>query len=278
MYRVQNVGGRDRFPAVCAVFLLLILALCLGAAPADEGKRVALIIGNDAYSIRPLQNAVNDARAMEKALREAGFRTILKENATKATMEEATAELLDAVGPGDTVLFFYAGHAIQIQNENVLIPVDFESARSLIQAKLKSFSLATVFDYLKQSRAKKSIVVIDACRSNPVREQYSLQGGLAIPANAGKESYIAFSTSPNAVATDNPDGKNSWFTEALSNQIGNPGLTIDEVFTRVRQHVEKATGGAQTPWSQTSLTTAVLLPPSQGRRGADRGRPDRQVV
>jgi tetratricopeptide (TPR) repeat protein len=221
-------------------------------------------VGNDAYSIKPLQNAVNDVRLMNKALMTAGFRTIVRENANKAVMEQAAAEFLQAIGPGDTALFFYAGHAVQIENENVLIPVDFESSRTVIEARFRSFSLAMIFEYLKRSRAKNTIVIIDACRSNPVAEGHALQAGLAQPANAGKETYIAFSTSPNHVAADNPDGKNSWFTEALSDQITQEGLTLDEIFTRVRMQVEKATRGAQIPWSLTSLTTKFYFRAPKG--------------
>ena len=90
--------------------VLLACALPAAAAPQPEGKRIALIIGNNAYSISPLQNAVNDARALDKALRGAGFQTILRENAGKTAMEEATAEFLQQLGPDDTALFFYAGH------------------------------------------------------------------------------------------------------------------------------------------------------------------------
>ena len=116
-------------------FLLCAAVLNSAFCFADEGKRVALIIGNDAYSIRPLRNAVNDARAMDRALRGAGFRTILKENASKETIEKAFVELLESLGPDDTALLFYAGHAVQIENENMLIPVDFQQASSGIDAK-----------------------------------------------------------------------------------------------------------------------------------------------
>ena len=243
---------------MAGAFVALLLSPLLLA---EQGKRVALLIGNDAYSIRPLQNAVNDARAMEKALRGAGFRTILRENATKVSLEQAAAEFLENIGPEDTALFFYAGHAVQIENENVLIPVDFTSAKTLIEAKFRSFSLALFFDFLKKARAKTTIVIVDACRNNPVAQGHSLQAGLAQPMATGKDTYIAFSTSPNHVANDNPDGRNSWFTEALADAIVQPGLTLDDVFIRVRMKVENATRGEQTPWSTTSLTSKFYFHP-----------------
>lgn len=244
--------------------LTVVGLLCLTAGPAEaaeEGRRIALVIGNDAYAGGQLQNAVNDARAMQKALAGAGFRVILSENANKVALEQSAAEFLQAIGPGDTALFFFAGHAVQIEDENLLLPVDFAPGRTVIEAKFRSFSLAMIFDYLKRARAGTTIVIIDACRSNPATGAHSLQAGLAIPLNAGKETYIAFSTSPNHIAGDNPDGKNSWFTESLAQEIAKPGLTIDDVLTRVRMRVESATGGAQTPWSQTSLTAKFYFNP-----------------
>ena len=250
-------------------YIRVISALCLslaGAIPAcaaespEQGKRVALIIGNNSYSISPLKNAVNDARLIEKALKGAGFRTILRENATQTALQEATAAFLQQLGPDDTALFFYAGHGVQIQNENFLVPVDFEAATSVIQAKFRCFSMALLLDSLK-NRPKRSIVILDACRSNPVAQAQSLEAGLAQPQNAGKETYIAFSTGPGQVAADNPDGRNSWFTEALADLIGLQGLTIQEVFTRVASRVSSETEGRQTPWSTSNLTSRFYFQP-----------------
>src|ERR1035438_1507761 len=237
---------------------LLSLAAAIPAAlyGQEGGKRVALIFGNDAYSISPLKNAVNDARAMDEALRASNFRTILVENAKKSDMETKIGEFLDMLGPDDSALFFYAGHGVQIANENFLVPVDFVPGNSISGAKFSCMSVAQIFDELAHKRAKKNIVILDACRSNPVAEKYSLEAGLAQPQNPGKETYIAFSTGPGQVAADNPDGRNSWFTEALSEYVAQPTLTMElnEVFTRVKKRVSDATGGRQTPWTTSSLT------------------------
>jgi len=243
---------------LCAAFLL-----ALGSASAqEEGKRVALIIGNNNYSISPLRNAINDARLMDKALQAAGFKTILKEDATYPVMEEAAAKLAEQLGPDDTALFFYAGHGVQIENENFLVPVDFEAASTVVQAKFKCFRLAQLFEELKK-RTKRSIIILDACRSNPVAERNALQSGLAQPQLAGMETFIAFSTSPGQVAADNPAGRDSWFTEALADLIEQPGLTLDDVFTRVKGRVTQATDSRQSPWTISNLTnTFYFHPPS----------------
>src|ERR1035441_2329005 len=241
---------------------LLFLAAAVPALYGQEGgKRVALIFGNDAYSISPLKNAVNDARAMDEALRASNFRTILVENAKKSDMETKIGEFLDMLGPDDTALFFYAGHGVQIANENFLVPVDFVPGNSISGAKFSCMSVARIFDELARKRAKKNIVILDACRSNPVAEKYSLEAGLAQPQNPGKETYIAFSTGPGQVAADNPDGRNSWFTEALSEYVKQPALTLElnEVFTKVKKRVSDATEGRQTPWTISSLTSGFYF-------------------
>ncbi len=245
--------------------LLVLLVVCIPAfaAPAEEGKRVALIIGNDAYSLSPLRNAVNDARAMDKALRAAGFQTKLLENASKEQMDDALGAFADSLGPDHSALVYFAGHAFQIENENFLVPVDFKPARGVTQAKSRCVSLAQLFEELRRARAKVRIVILDACRANPIAQTYSLTVGLAQPMNPGKDTYIAFSTSPNQVATDSTENKNSWFTEALAGLISQPGqnLDIDEILNRVRKRVQGETEGRQTPWSQSSLTSAFYFRP-----------------
>src|SRR4051794_15722018 len=186
--RGKQMRKLRRYTVLLAGLCLLLLRPAASYA-AEEGKRVALIIGNDAYTIRPLRNAVNDARAMEKALQAAGFQTILRENANKVAMEEAAADFIGKIGPEDTALFYYAGHAVQVEGENLLIPVDFETGKSIVQAKFRSLPLAIVFEYLKRSRPKRTILILDACRSNPVAEGNSLAAGLANPQNEGKETY-----------------------------------------------------------------------------------------
>lgn len=255
MMRIVLSAGRPK-PAWLPCTLLALAALT-GALHAQEaGKRVALVIGNDAYAMSPLKNAVNDARAMDQALRTAGFQTILIENARKADMDRVIGEFLDKLGPDDTALFFYAGHGVQIENENFLVPVDFPQVATISAAKFACMSVAQIFDELKRKRAKRNIVILDACRSNPVTAKYSLEAGLAKPQDAPKEAFIVFSTGPGQTAADNPNGRNSWFTEALADYISQPGLTVEinELLTRVRKRVSEATEGRQTPWTTSNLT------------------------
>lgn len=240
----------------------VLAATAMTAYAQEEGRKFALIIGNDNYSMSPLKNAVRDAREMDKALQAAGFKTLLKENAKKSDMDRIVGEFLDKLGPDDTALFFYAGHGVQIENENFLVPVDFEAGGSISSAKFSCFSLAQVYDELARRRAKRRIIILDACRSNPVANKYSLEAGLARPQRDDlKESFIVYSTGPGQVAADNPDGKNSWFTESLSSLIAQPGLSLDEVFNRVKRQVSDETGGKQTPWVSSTLTSSFYFRP-----------------
>lgn len=254
-------------------YSLLLPAVLTSALHAqDAGKRLALIIGNDNYSISPLKNAVNDARAMENALKTAGFLTTRLENGKKAEMDSAIGEFLDKIGPDDTALFFFAGHGVQIESENFLVPVDFAPVASISAAKFECMSVAQIFDQLKRKRARQNIVILDACRSNPVTARYSLEAGLAKPQDAPKETFVAFSTGPGQTATDNKDGRNSWFTEALADYISQPALTaeVNEIFTRVKKRVSDATEGRQTPWTTSNLTGRFYFhPPLNGDSDTD---------
>jgi tetratricopeptide (TPR) repeat protein len=249
--------------------LAFLMAFAPASARAQEGKRVALVIGNNTYALSPLRNAVADARILDQALRNAGFKTILRENVTLAALQEAVSEFLLQLGPDDTALFFYAGHGIQIENENFLIPVDFAAANSVIQAKYKTFSMAPFLADL-QNRPKRTIIILDACRTNPVAQSQALEAGLAQPQKAGKGTYFAYSTQPGQVAADNPNGRNSWFTEALADQIAQRGLDLDEVFTRVRSRVLSETEGKQLSWTtNTQIGKFYFYPPSDIDSAAD---------
>jgi uncharacterized caspase-like protein len=250
---------------------LLLFGLLAATLHAQAGKRIALIIGNDAYNVSPLRNAVNDARLVEQGLKGSGFQTMLVENARKQDMDRVVGEFLDKIGPDDTALFFYAGHGVQIENENFLVPVDFTPGATISAAKFACLSVAQVFDELKRRRAKKNIVILDACRTNPVQSKYSLEGGLAKPQDAPKETFIAFSTSPGQTAADNPNGRNSWFTEALADYMSQPELTIElnEVLTRVKKRVADATEGRQTPWTTSNLTSGFYFHEPAGGASSD---------
>jgi Caspase domain len=215
-------------------------------------RRLALAIGNDAYPGNPLHNAVNDARSMKSALEDVGFTVQLSLNATQQQMETVIDEFTGGVHPGDIALFFYAGHGVQISDQNYLVPVDFQ-ARTAVDAKYKAYPAQRVQENLEVAGASLQILVLDACRDNPFRGWRGGSVGLAAM-QAGKGTYIAFATSPGKTAADNPGGRNGLFTGELITVLREAGLSIDQVFNRVREKVAAKSHGEQLPWSTSSVT------------------------
>ena len=248
-----------------ASLAFLLIALCAtgqtrqtsrGAAlpdtPSSHGRRLALVIGNDAYPENRLHNAVNDARSMKSALEDTGFTVRISLNATQQQMETVVDEFVGEVNPGDIALFFYAGHGMQISDQNYLIPVDFQ-ARTAVDAKYKAYPAQRVQENLEGAGAAMQIIILDACRNNPFRSWRGGSDGLAAM-HAGRGTYIAFATAPGLTAADSPEGKNGLFTGELVTVLREAGLTIDQVFNRVREQVERKSRGQQHPWSLSEVT------------------------
>src|ERR1700682_2061480 len=200
--------------------VFLVIALCATAQQGrqlvhSEGRarRIALVIGNDAYPEKRLHNAVNDARSMKSALEDAGFTVQMRVDATQQQMEAAIDDFTSGANPGDIALFFYAGHGMQINDQNYLIPVDFQ-AHTAVDAKYKAYPAQRVQENLEAAGAAMQILVLDACRNNPFRGWRGGSDGLAAM-QAGRGTYIAFATSPGKTAADNPGGQNGLFTGEL---------------------------------------------------------------
>ena len=197
------------------------------------GRRVALVIGNAAYPKWPLKNPVNDARAMDKALRDTGFRTELVINGTLREVERAVDRFVADLRPGDIAAFYYAGHGLQLEGDNYLVPVDFD-AKDEADAKYASYPVSRVQERMEGSGSQLNLLVLDACRNNPFKTSRAAGGGLGAM-NAGRGTLIAFATGPGKVADDNPASGNGLFTAQVVEALREPGLTLDQIFNRVRQ-------------------------------------------
>lgn len=237
--------------------ILLSLLLTAATAIAGENARVALIIGNSAYkSLQRLPNPSRDARLMEDALKTVGFETITVIDATREDVVRAMKSLTSKIGPESSVVVFYAGHGIQFDDENYLIPVDSELSDEA-SLPFEAFSLKLITDQIDRVKPKIAIFILDACRNNPLEKKSRSAGsggairGLA-RATGPLGTFIAFATAPGEVATDG-QGKNSPFSRALAQVIATPGLPIEQVFKRTRERVVKETDGAQVPWDNSSL-------------------------
>lgn len=243
-------------------------AALLAQAPADsrrlpsaEGgssRRVALVVGNDAYPAMPLKNAVNDARAVAGALREAGFVVSLEQDLTRVAMERAVDGFVGKLSPGDVALFFYAGHGVEIEKENYLLPVDFR-ATDAVDAKYESYAARRVLEKMESRGARVRLALLDACRNNPFAGR-SGGGGLGRMSAAVGE-FIAFATAPNRTASDNAGGQNGLFTKHLVTALREPGLRLQELFKRVQKAVHDESNGAQVPYAEDGVIGDLVLIP-----------------
>src|ERR1700675_2167349 len=227
------------------------------ANPASAENRLALVIGQSAYrSVPALPNPANDAKAVTQMLTDSGFEVSTAADLSQNEMRDKVSEFAGKVAAkgADTVaLVFYAGHGLQIDGENFLVPVDVDPKREA-DIPIQAVRLNDILNTLTSVPTKMRIVLLDSCRNNPFPELKAAGHGLAIvDAKVGVPgTFLSFSTSPGAEAEDG-NGADSPYTTALLAAAKQPG-PIEETFKRVRLSVNKATEGRQTPWDSSSLT------------------------
>lgn len=243
------------------------------AAPADQGRRIALVIGNGAYPGRiALPNPPNDARGVASALRDMGFEVLEGINLDRAGLDGMVHQFLLKASAARTALLFYAGHGVQIDGRNYLVPVDAKVTPG-DNLTTDMTALDTILSAL-DDQIRTNIVILDACRDDPLAaaqiaaasgaRSLAVRSGLAAPADLGKGATVgagtllAFATAPGQVALDG-SGANSPFSKALLRHLPTPGLEVQQMLTRVRAEVVAATGGKQVPWSNSSLLGEVYL-------------------
>ena len=222
-------------------------------ATAAAGRRLALVVGIDSYPRSPLLNARNDARAMAATLRDLGFTVTQLEDATRNQMVATLAAFSDQLRPDDVGFLFYAGHGLQIDGENYLVPADFDGT-SATAARLGTLPVGELQAAL--SRARVSVLVLDACRNNPFA---STRGGRGLAPMEARGSLVAFATGAGQTASDNPAAGNGLFTQQLLTTLREPNLPLRDVFYRVRQRVYDTTNGQQFPALYDGLLGDVVL-------------------
>jgi len=249
-----------------SVVAALLLVCAAGVAKAAE--RVALVVGNGAYEHTvPLANPVNDAGAIAAALERLGFAVVVATDGSQAAMEASIRDLARQARGAELALFFYAGHGLQVNGINYLIPVDavLESEDDLV---FGAIDLNDVLGIMTRS-AQASLVFLDACRDNPMADELARSMGTR-STNIGRGlaqvdsavgALIAYATQPGNVALDGQD-EHSPFTAALLEHMETPGLELRQVLTRVRDAVVTATDGQQVPWDHSSLRGDVYLVPA----------------
>ncbi len=236
--------------------------MSVGQALAEN--RIALVIGNSSYtSVTALPNPANDAKAMTNFLNSAGFQVVQAPDLTQSDMRRTIADFAKTVtekGPDTVALVFYAGHGLQVDGENFLVPVDARIEREA-DVPLQAMRLNDLMNALSSVPSKSRIVILDACRNNPFSAINKTAGrGLAI-VDAPNRSIVSYSTAPGTEALDG-DGQNSPYTTALMKIGHEPGLQIEQLLKRVRLDVSNTTGRQQFPWESSSLTVEFSFFPA----------------
>lgn len=217
----------------------------------QSGKRVALVIGNAAYTRGPLVNPVNDANDISTALKQSGFQVLDRRNVSLQDMRRAVREFGDQLLQSDVGLVYYSGHGVEAKGKNYLIPVNADIQR---EDEIADQGLDVDLIIEKMNSAKKgvNILIVDACRDNPFARSFRSSGRGLAQMDAPTGTIIAFATAPGKLASDGT-GRNSPYTKNLVKAILKPNLPIESVLKEVRRSVVQETNGLQTPWESSSL-------------------------
>lgn len=247
------------------IFAVALAVMALSVAPAfgQTEKRIALVIGNNAYQTLPrLGNATTDAREVGRALEAAGFSVTVRTDVKRRELYQLIDTFGAAIaGSPDTVgLFYYAGHGIQANGRNYLVSVD-ANLQSEADLEPEGVDAGKVLRAMDQARNRINIVILDACRDNPLPKARTLSRGLS-SMHAPRGTFIGYAAAPGQSAQDGAPGENGVFTGVLVKQLAIPGLQLEEAFKRVIAGVSERTGGQQLPWMESSVQgNFFFLPP-----------------
>jgi hypothetical protein len=240
--------------------VLAALLLSLTSPPALAQKRVALLVGNNAYQNVPmLKAAVNDARILATVLQRLNFSVVVAENQSRSAMSQTLLAFDKAIEPGDTALFFFAGHGFEIRGQNFLVPTDVpavgEGQEELIRD--AAYPADRIVERLQARGARTAILVLDACRDNPFEQPggRGLKGAGGLAAMTPAEGvFILFSAGAKQVALDGLSqgdrDPNSVFSRNLVRELQVPGLTLVQIAKRTQLDVKQmaaTVGRDQTP-------------------------------
>jgi len=242
-----------------AIAAAIVTGLTAAPAPAQEA-RTALIIGNAKYSFSPLVNPTNDANDMAEALRGAGFEVILKTDASQAVMKDAIRSFGSTLRTkGGVGLLFFAGHGVQVKGENYILPL---GERPGSEASLRSGAVtaAEAVDVMSAARNSLNVVILDACRDNPLTDVPGASRGLS-RMDSSSSLFMSFSTSPGSVALDG-SGRNSPYTKHLKTALGSADLSLEDTFKRTLKGVYQETNGKQQPWISSSFFGDFVFRPA----------------
>ena len=255
--------------------LSLVPAFGLAAAPlpgfcqtaASRSRRVALVIGNAQYAQAPLTNPENDARLIATTMKTLGFEVDARYNLKAAEFRRALRDFGRTMEDDDSAsVFYYAGHGMQIDRRNYLVPVDL-NLRDEGEVKDEAIDLEeALLSRIDRVRPRARIFIIDACRDNPfsVRATRSVRVARGLAETAAPGALIAFSAAPGRVAEDGPPGSNSVYTRNLAQEMRAEGVEVEEMLKNVRVKVLRETQERQIPWVNTSMVVNFVFNAGSG--------------
>src|SRR5689334_12814328 len=229
------------------------------ADAAKKPSRLALIIGNGHYpdAAAPLNQPINDARALTSTLRQSGFDVDVVEDASKDDMQRAIGRLKSKIKAESVVMLFFGGYGIQAGRESFMIPVDARIWKEG-DVKREGISVESVLDNIREMGAKAKLVVLDASRRNPYERRFrSFSHGLA-PISASDNALILTAATPGKVVDDSK-GQNSVLVSELLNNLGKEGAGVESVFNKTRVAISRASDGEQVPSVSSSLTDEIRI-------------------
>ena len=229
------------------ILTLICMACFLGLVnPAVAATRTALVIGNSNYKSAPLRNPANDAKDIANALRGLKFEVIERLNASKKDMVLAIDEFYKRLKRADVGVFYFAGHGMQIQGVNYLIPVKAQ-VTSETDVQFEAVDAGRVLGKMRTAGNKLNIVILDACRDNPFKRSFRTESKGLAQMDAPKGTIIAYSTSPGSIAADGT-GRNGVYTKHLLKSLSRLGMTVYDVFRETGLGVMRETREKQIPW------------------------------
>ena len=247
----------QRFLSCCFLLGCSLLGVST-VAQAPLPNRLAIVIGNASYQQSPLKNPLNDARAVSESLKRYGFEVHSYMDLKSAQAGEIKRLIRERAAPYTTVIFYYAGHGIQIDGENLFPNVDANFGR-LESIREQSIKLNEVLGAISTVKPKAAVVVLDACRDNPFEKETGQSGNKGLArAVSPPASVIFYATRPGSTASDG-SGSNGLFTDVFLKEMANPELPLELLFRRVSSAVYKASKGEQEPWVEGVIREEVVL-------------------
>lgn len=243
--------------------LLVAVALASLCAAVQAADRVALVIGNSGYAWAPLKNPRNDAEAMVTLLESAGFQVDKQLDTDLPGLRAAVERFGTAIRAPDVKfgLFYYAGHGLQQNWRNYLVPVDAR-LRNGQEVPEKTVDVSSLIDYMEHAQGRNFLLILDACRDDPFAGTYTPDAKGLSQFDAPVGSLLAYATAPGTVALDG-DGQNGLYTSHLLRELSVREARVEEAFKRVRLNVRLSSRGRQIPWESTSLEEDLYMFPQK---------------